>query len=132
MFLSPPIDHIRLVLRPVNGKPPSVTQLNLSQRSVDITEQTEGFILVTGPTDSGKTTLIAALMKHLIQTQRKHVLTTEAPIEYDYKLIPNRLSRVTQSEVGINIASFFDAVGNGLRRSPRCHCDGRVARPSVD
>lgn len=113
-----PTEGIELVLRPSEGEPPSVQELSLNNRIVDVTKHKDGLVLITGPTGSGKTTMIAALLKFIIQTMRKHILSVEDPIEYDLKQVPNRLSRVIQSEILTNVTSFPEFIKHMLRRSP--------------
>lgn len=116
--IKAPDEGIELSIRPTTGEPPSVAELGVSQQLIDLTKHQNGFVFVTGPTGSGKTTLIGALLKHMIQTQPIKILTSEDPIEYDYKMIPNRMARVVQCEVGTNIGSFNEAAENMMRRSP--------------
>ncbi|MGP4943177.1 type IV pilus twitching motility protein PilT [Pseudoalteromonas nigrifaciens] len=111
-------EGIELVLRPTQGEPPSVEELSLPTRIVNVTKSTDGLVIVTGPTGSGKTTMIGALLKYIIQNMRKHVLSVEDPIEFDLKQVPNRLSRVIQSELGTNVVSFAKFIKHMLRRSP--------------
>lgn len=111
-------EGIELVIRPSQGEPPSVRDLNLPERVIDIAKNKKGLAIITGPTGSGKTTLIASLLKFIIQTMQKHILSVEDPIEFDLKKIPNRISRVIQSEVGTNITSFSKFMKHMLRRSP--------------
>lgn len=111
-------EGIEIVMRPTEGEPPSVDELNLPKRIVDVTNNKDGLVLITGPTGSGKTTMIAALLKYIIQTMRKHILTIEDPIEYDLKHVPNRISRIIQSEIGTNVSSFSKFIKHMLRRSP--------------
>jgi Tfp pilus assembly pilus retraction ATPase PilT len=116
--IESPIKGIEIVLRPTAGKPPTVEELKLPKKYIDTCKFKEGLVLVTGPTGSGKTTTIAALIGHIATTQRKHIITAEDPIEYDFKLIENRLSRINQCEVTTNIESFSLFTSNSLRRSP--------------
>jgi defect-in-organelle-trafficking protein DotB len=113
-----PDEGIEIVMRPSDGIPPSVTDLNVSKELIDTTNYSEGIVLITGPTGSGKTTLLASLVRYIVQTQRKHVLSYEEPIEYFFKMIPNRLSRIIQSEVPLNLINFQKAISNSLRRAP--------------
>ncbi|MBE0420506.1 Flp pilus assembly complex ATPase component TadA [Pseudoalteromonas nigrifaciens] len=111
-------EGIELVLRPTQGEPPSVFELDLNQRIIDTTKNKDGLVIVTGPTGSGKTTMIGSLLKFIIQTMRKHVISVEDPIEFDLKQVPNRLSRVFQSEIITNVISFTVYIKHMLRRSP--------------
>ncbi|HID08097.1 MAG TPA: type IV pilus twitching motility protein PilT [Armatimonadetes bacterium] len=75
----------------------------------------QGLILVTGPTGCGKSTTLAAMLDLINQTRRAHIVTIEDPIEYVYE---DRLSIVSQREVGTDTASFLDALKYVLRESP--------------
>jgi twitching motility protein PilT len=88
------------------GLPPQVSQL---------VEYPNGLVLVTGPTGSGKSTTLAALIEHLNRTRRLHVLTIEDPIEHVHA---NRLGRITQREIGSSAPSFAEALRLALREDP--------------
>ena len=113
-----PIKGIDISLRPTAGIPPTIADLKLPSRYVETCNFKEGMVLVTGPTGSGKTTMLAALIGHIVKTQRRRIITAEDPIEYDFKLINNRLSRINQCEIMTNIESFSLFSSNSLRRSP--------------
>jgi len=88
------------------GLPPVIAQLaNLNS----------GLVLVTGPTGSGKTTTLAAMIDKINSEQRYHILTVEDPIEF---LHPNKMSVVNQREVGTDTTSFKDALRYVLRQDP--------------
>lgn len=74
-----------------------------------------GLVLVTGPTGSGKSTTLAAMIDEINSTERHHILTVEDPIEY---LHPNKLSVVNQREVGADTESFKGALRYALRQDP--------------
>jgi twitching motility protein PilT len=74
-----------------------------------------GLILVTGPTGSGKTTTLAAILDKINAEKRSHILTIEDPIEF---LHPNKLSVVNQREVGADTTSFKEALRYALRQDP--------------
>jgi len=74
-----------------------------------------GIILVTGPTGSGKSTTLAAMIDHINQTQPCHVITIEDPIEFVYQ---SKLSLIQQREVHRHTASFNDALRAALREDP--------------
>jgi twitching motility protein PilT len=76
---------------------------------------TQGLVLVTGPTGSGKSTTLAAMLDLINQTRQCHIVTIEDPIEYVYE---DKLSIVSQREVGYDTASFTDALKYVLRESP--------------
>jgi twitching motility protein PilT len=74
-----------------------------------------GLILVTGPTGSGKTTTLAAILDKINSEKRSHILTIEDPIEF---LHPNKLSVVNQREVGSDTNTFKEALRYALRQDP--------------
>ena len=81
----------------------------------DISDYPRGVVLVTGPTGSGKSTTLAAMINHKNETEYGHILTIEDPIEY---LFSNQRSVINQREVGADTASFHVGLRNGLRQAP--------------
>ncbi len=75
----------------------------------------KGLILVTGPTGSGKSTTLAALVDLINETRRDHILTIEDPIEFTH---PNKKCLVNQREIGTNTKSFANALKAALREDP--------------
>jgi twitching motility protein PilT len=75
-----------------------------------------GLVLVTGPTGSGKSTTLAAIIDLINETSARHILTIEEPIEFVH---PNKMSIICQREVGTDVNSFAD----GLRTAGRQDCD---------
>jgi len=90
--------------------------------------QTRGLTLVTGPTGSGKTTTLAAMVDHINQTRRGHIITIEDPIEY---LHEDKLCSVTQREVGVDSPSFAEALRNALREDPDVIMVGEMRDPQT-
>jgi twitching motility protein PilT len=88
------------------GLPPVIARL---------AERPRGLILVTGPTGSGKSSTLAAMVNDIVATRPCHVITIEDPIEYVYR---HQRSIVEQREVGSDVASFADALRAALRQSP--------------
>lgn len=86
--------------------PPITKQLALLPR---------GLILVTGPTGSGKSTSLAAMINHINESKRAHVMTIEDPIEYVH---PDKLSVINQRELGTDTHSFADALKHVMRQNP--------------
>jgi twitching motility protein PilT len=103
------------VFRLINSTQMSVEQLGLSPLVTRLVEYPSGLVLVTGPTGSGKSTTLAALIEHLNQSKRLHVLTIEDPIEYVYR---NRMSRITQREIGASARTFAEALRVAMREDP--------------
>lgn len=90
-------------------------ELGLPPQVARLVEYPNGLVLVTGPTGSGKSTTLAALIDHLNRTRRQHVLTIEDPIEHVHA---NNLSRISQREIGSSARSFSDALRLALREDP--------------
>ena len=80
-----------------------------------ISDEPRGLILVTGTTGSGKSTTIASMLNYINETSTRHIITIEDPIEFLYT---DRLSIVSQREVGVDAQSFADALRSSLRQDP--------------
>ncbi len=93
----------------------SFEELGLPPVIARLSNLPSGLILVTGPTGSGKTTTLAAILDKINAEKRAHILTIEDPIEF---LHPNKLSIVNQREVGSDTTSFKDALRYALRQDP--------------
>lgn len=105
-----------MVLRQLPYKFYSFDQIGLpSQHIVELLNRPRGLILVTGPTGSGKTTTLAAMLNYINENFPKHIVTAEDPIEFMH---PHKKSIVTQREVGEDVPSFSDAVIKALRQDP--------------
>jgi twitching motility protein PilT len=103
------------VFRVVPDKLPTPEDLLLPQSTKDLIKYNNGLILVTGPTGSGKTTTLAALIHEINKTSRKHIITIEDPIEFVHLPIT---SVVTQRQVGKHTDSFAAALRSALREAP--------------
>ena len=107
--------HVSLVARRVSATVPSFESLHLPSVVSKVAEAKEGLILVVGPTGSGKTTTIAAMLDHIARTRACHIVTIEDPIEYIYK---DSKAIVSQREIGLDVASFDDALTYLMRQDP--------------
>lgn len=103
------------VFRIIPEKIKSPQDLNLPLGIMELIDCDRGLILVTGPTGSGKSTTLAALIHHINLTQDCHILTVEDPIEFVH---PNIKSVVNQREVGTHTKSFANALKAALREDP--------------
>ncbi len=104
-----------MVLRHVREQVPSLDELGLPHSVRSLALATGGILLVCGPTGSGKSTSLAAIVD-LINTQRRcHILTIEDPIEY---LHPHKLSTVSQRELHTDTSEFASALRAGMRQDP--------------
>jgi twitching motility protein PilT len=94
---------------------PTLETLHLPPELSDLVLAGSGLVLVCGPTGSGKSTTLAALLDHLNRTSFRHVITIEEPVEYRHT---NRQSVFEQVEVGSDSPSFSAALRSALRRDP--------------
>ena len=104
-----------IVLRLISLDIPSIDQLELPPVLKDIVSQSQGLILVTGPTGSGKSTTLAAMIRHLNETAHKHIVTIEDPIEFVH---PSYKCLISQREVGLHTHEFHQALRAVLREDP--------------
>ncbi len=104
-----------MVLRLVPLKIYTLEQLGMPPILADMTKNRQGLILVTGPTGSGKSTTLAGMLDLINATQEKNIITVEDPIEFVH---PDKMSIVTQREVGIDTDSFSDSLKYMLRQNP--------------
>ena len=103
------------VLRRVESKIPDMDQFNLPQTLYDIVDFHKGLVLVTGPTGSGKSTTLAAIVNEINKTRTSNIITVEDPVEFIHK--DNR-SIVSHREVGKQTQSFSAALKAALREDP--------------
>ena len=104
-----------MVMRLIPLKILTMEQLNLPPVFRDISDQHKGLILVTGPTGSGKSTTMAAMVDYINTEHAKHIITIEDPIEFVHQ---SRSSLIKQREVGINTLKFDNALKAALREDP--------------
>ncbi|HEY9857423.1 MAG TPA: type IV pilus twitching motility protein PilT [Stenomitos sp.] len=103
------------VLRTISTKIPRFEDLGLPPLVRELTHKPRGLILVTGPTGSGKSTTLAAMIDNINATRAEHILTIEDPVEYVH--IP-KMSLVNQRELGADTKSFDNALKAALREDP--------------
>jgi twitching motility protein PilT len=103
------------VFRVIKNQIPTLDQLGMSAAVKRLTELNNGLVLVTGPTGSGKSTTLAAMVDEINKTSQRHVISIEDPIEY---LHTNHKAVITQRQVGKHAESFAGALRSALRESP--------------
>ncbi len=106
---------IGAVFRHIPTKILTVEELNLPPALIDLIQVPKGLVLVTGPTGSGKSTTLAALIDYLNRNESYHILTVEDPVEFTHE---NKKSLVNQREVGGHTRSFANALKAALREDP--------------
>ena len=104
-----------LSLRMIPTKIPSFEDLSLPWAAEWVAQQPRGFVLVTGPTGSGKSTTLASIIDRINETRASHILTIEDPVEYVHY---HKMSAVSQREVGLDSPSFDRALRSALREDP--------------
>lgn len=104
-----------MALRVVALTIPSMEALRLPKVIAELSEKQRGLILVTGPTGSGKSTTLAAMINHMNQNRNDHIITIEDPIEYLHK---HQKSMVNQREIGQDSHTFANALRAALRQDP--------------
>jgi len=104
-----------VVFRVIPSKILTAKDLNVPKEVVALTSLSKGLILVTGPTGSGKSTTLAALLDHINRTENKHIITIEDPLEFIH---PNKKSLVNQREVHTHTESFKRSLRAALREDP--------------
>ena len=108
-------DALAAAFRLVPTVVPEIRALGLPAALEDLALVPQGFLLVTGPTGSGKSTTLAAIIEHINRHRRAHVITIEDPIEF---VFASKRSIVDQREVGRDTASFASALRHALRETP--------------
>jgi twitching motility protein PilT len=103
------------VLRTIPSKVLTLEQLNAPKIFADIANQPRGIVLVTGPTGSGKSTTLAAMVDHVNDKEFGHILTVEDPIEFVHE---SKKCLINQREVGPHTLSFNNALRSALREDP--------------
>jgi twitching motility protein PilT len=105
-----------IVLRVIPNRIPTVEELGLPPQLNDIGNERNGIVLVTGPTGSGKSTSLAAIINKVNREKAVHIITIEDPIEY---LHPHQMATINQREVGADTQTFSLALRAALRQAPK-------------
>lgn len=106
---------IAVAVRMINADIPELQDLNLPPGLAEAADLPRGLVLVTGPTGSGKSTTLAAMLERINQRRRAHVITLEDPIEFAFS---NKQSIIEQREIGDDSPSFADALRHVVRQKP--------------
>ena len=107
---------------------PSPEEIGIPPVLASLCDLKQGFVLVTGPTGSGKSTTLASMIEHINGRRPVHILTIEDPIEYTHK---HRVAAIDQREVGVDTQSFARALRSALREDPDVILVGEMRDPET-
>jgi twitching motility protein PilT len=106
---------VSMVMRKLRSGGPSFEEVGLPPVVRNLSDEVRGLILVTGPTGSGKTTTLAAMIEHINATRPVHIVTIEDPIEVLYR---DKQASINQREVGQDSKNFLRAIRAAMRQDP--------------
>lgn len=107
--------NVSIVFRVIPGEIPSLVDLQMPTLLQEMAVKPQGLFLVTGPTGSGKSTTLAAMIDYVNRNEAKHIITLEDPIEYEHF---HQKSIVNQREVGVDTGGFASGLRAALRQDP--------------
>jgi twitching motility protein PilT len=119
---------IGMVFRLVRSSARSFEDLNLPESVRKLADEQRGLVLVTGPTGSGKTTTLAAMIDHINRTRECHIVTIEDPIEVLHR---DEVAAISQREVGFDTEGFLIALRSALREDPDVILVGEMRDPET-
>ncbi|MHB2017801.1 MAG: type IV pilus twitching motility protein PilT, partial [Candidatus Xenobia bacterium] len=120
--------NLGAVFRIIPSEVPSLETLGMPPLLAQLTEREQGLVLVTGPTGSGKSTTLAAMIDYLNATQPRHIITIEDPLEFVHG---DKVALVNQREVGADTKSFSEALRRALRQDPDVILVGEMRDPET-
>ena len=106
---------ISLAIRLLSSRVPTLDELGLPEACKELAMRKRGLVIVTGPTGSGKSTTLAAMIQHLNLNDSRHIVTIEDPVEYVFQ---NENCAITQRQLGSDTHSFSEALRHVLRQDP--------------
>ncbi len=107
--------HIGAVMRVIPFRIRTVEELGMPPITRDLATRPRGLVLVTGPTGSGKSTSLAAMIDVINESKAGHIITIEDPIEYQHT---DKMCAINQREVGVDTHTFLDALKHVMRQNP--------------
>jgi twitching motility protein PilT len=107
--------NVSLTIRLIPTKIPAMEALGLPAMAEEFAKKPQGLLLVTGPTGSGKSTTLAAIIDYINRTRGEHIITLEDPIEFVYS---HKACIVNQREIGVDTASFTSGLRAAMRQDP--------------
>jgi len=107
--------EVGMAIRRIPSHVPTIEEIGLAPVCRAIAENRHGLVLVTGPTGSGKSTTLAAMIRHVNETRACHIVTMEDPIEFVHR---EDRAHITQREVGRDVKDFGSALRRAMRQDP--------------
>ncbi len=107
--------NVAIALRLIPAKLLNFKELGTPKVLADLCARPRGLVLITGPTGSGKTTTLAAMIDYINQTFDHHIITIEDPIEFYHT---HKKSTINQRELGVDVPTFAEAIRRALRQDP--------------
>lgn len=107
--------NVSLTIRLIPSRIPAMEALGLPPIAEEFAKKPQGLLLVTGPTGSGKSTTLAAILDYINRTRSDHIITLEDPIEFMH---PHKSCIVNQREIGVDTESFSSGLRAALRQDP--------------
>jgi len=117
-----------IVMRVLSEQPPNLEDLKLPEICKTACSFANGLVLVTGPTGSGKSTTLAAMINYINQTTKGHILTLEDPVEFQHD---SKLCMVNQRSLGLHFPTFGSAMRGALREDPDVILVGEMRDPET-
>ena len=108
-------NSMAMAIRAIPTDIPTIEKLGLPEVLLSLASKRRGIILVTGPTGSGKSTTLAAMINYINMTRKEHIITLEDPIEYLHR---HNKSVINQREIGADSRSFANSLRSALRQDP--------------
>ncbi len=126
-------EGIQITIRTIPSTPPPLSYLQLPDQVIEAAAPQEGIVYITGATGSGKSTMLAAIIRHLAEQPdgNRKMLTYESPIEFVYDAVEQPSSIISQSEIPKHLPSFAEGVRNALRRKPHLILVGEARDPET-
>jgi pilus retraction protein PilT len=119
---------LSMAVRFLPGVVPTIDLLNLHPSLIDMAHKDRGLVLICGPTGSGKTSTIAAMLEEINATRQQHIVTLENPIEYRFD---SNFCFIEQRELGTHFHSFQQGLVDVLRQAPDVIVVGEVRDPGT-